>query len=147
MTRHTPRQVGFFIGWSANDKSAVYETATKVQVASWHQVFCFISSIFLKFMLRSQSNSMHVMKEVYRALYELGFLWRNISFFRIRVKMNSKRNPGRYEKMNITLYRSPRCSERSPGISRNLKLIQNRLRLPAGLFIVPDGKRARAVGR
>ena len=114
--------------------------------ASWHQVFCLITSIFLKSKLRSQSNSMHVMKEVYRALYELGFLWRNISFFRIRVKMNSKRNPGRYEKMNITLYRSPRCSERSPGISCKLKLV-NRLRLPAGLFIVSDGKRARAVGR
>jgi 5'-AMP-activated protein kinase catalytic alpha subunit len=64
--------------------------------------------------IRSQSNSMHVMKEVYRSLHELGFLWRNISFFRIRVKMDSKRYPGRHEKMNITLYRSPRCSERSP---------------------------------
>lgn len=104
-------------------------------------------NFYLKIALRSQSNSMHVMKEVYRALHELGFLWRNISFFRIRVKMDSKRNPGRHEKMNITLYRSPRCSERSPGILRKIKSVKISLRLPAGLFILPDGKRARAVWR
>ena len=64
--------------------------------------------------IRSQSNQMHVMKEVYRALLELGFLWKNISLFKIRVRMENKRVPGRYEKMNITLYKSPRCTEKLP---------------------------------
>lgn len=64
--------------------------------------------------IRSQSNQMHVMKEVYRALLELGFLWKNISLFKIRVRMENKRVPGRFEKMNITLYKSPRCSEKLP---------------------------------
>lgn len=64
--------------------------------------------------IRSQSNQMHVMKEVYRALLELGFLWKNISLFKIRVRMENKRVAGRFEKMNITLYKSPRCSEKLP---------------------------------
>ena len=117
--------------------------------SKWHLGIRFGFSIrfYPKIVLRSQSNSMHVMKEVYRALHELGFLWRNISFFRIRVKMDSKRYPGRHEKMNITLYRSPRCSERSPGIFRSLLSVKNRFRLLAGLFVLPDGERARAVGR
>lgn len=88
-------------------------------MALGHQVSTPFLLPFSYITFRSQSNSMHVMKEVYRALHELGFLWRNISFFRIRVKMDSKRNPGRHEKMNITLYRSPRCSERSPGTRKS----------------------------
>jgi 5'-AMP-activated protein kinase catalytic alpha subunit len=64
--------------------------------------------------IRSQSNQMHVMKEVYRALIELGFLWKNLSNFKIRVRMENKRIKGRYEKMNITLYKSPRCSDKLP---------------------------------
>lgn len=53
-------------------------------------------------------------KEVYRALVELGFVWKNVSMFKIRVRTANKRIPGRYDKMNITLYKSPRCSEKLP---------------------------------
>lgn len=64
--------------------------------------------------IRSQSNHQHVMKEVYRALTELGFQWKNISYFKIRVRMANKNNPERFDKMNITLYKSLRCSEKVP---------------------------------
>jgi 5'-AMP-activated protein kinase catalytic alpha subunit len=64
--------------------------------------------------IRSQSNHQHVMKEVYRALLDLGFEWKNISYFKIRVRLQNKNQPDKYDKMNITLYKSPRCSEKIP---------------------------------
>ena len=44
----------------------------------------------------------------FSALTELGFQWKNISYFKIRVRMANKNNPERFDKMNITLYKVTR---------------------------------------
>ena len=44
----------------------------------------------------------------FSALTELGFQWKNISYFKIRVRMANKNNPERFDKMNITLYKVPK---------------------------------------
>jgi len=64
--------------------------------------------------IRSTSDHKHVMKEVYKALSDLGFQWKNISYFKLRVRVINKNNPDRYDKMNITLYKSPRWSDKNP---------------------------------
>ena len=78
--------------------------------------------------ITSQSKETDVMKELYkyminnkfnqligfmdtlttllfRTLIALGFEWKNLSYFKLRIRYENKRKGGKYDKMTVTLYK------------------------------------------
>ena len=75
-------------------KNGIWEFVAHQTINMWWKKFT--SKSFLRYL---------EFKKKFRALSDLGFQWKNISYFKLRVRVINKNNPDRYDKMNITLYK------------------------------------------
>ena len=79
---------------------------TKVKMAFGHKITIQSSTCYERGLsVRCDIFCDKILTLDFSALTELGFQWKNISYFKIRVRMANKNNPERFDKMNITLYK------------------------------------------